>query len=99
MLSSPNNAKGEKMALKPPMTDLPIRTADSGFYRGFSLDVTVVSKVIISALVVWAIVWPIRSGEVLNGLNGFILENFAAWYIWTVGFFIWGWPSGPLRRG
>ena len=76
------------MALKPPITDLPIKTAETGFYRGFSIDVTVVSKVIISALVVWAIFWPVQSGAVLNGLNAFILGNFAAWYIWSVAFFI-----------
>ena len=76
------------MAPKPPITDLPIKTADSGFYRGFSIDVTVASKIIISAIVVWAIFWPTQSGTVLNGLNSFILSNFAAWYIWCVAFFI-----------
>lgn len=76
------------MALKPPLSELPIKTADSGFYRGFSVDVTVASKIIISALVVWAIFWPIQSGIVLNGLNGFILQNFASWYVWTVTLFV-----------
>jgi choline/carnitine/betaine transport len=76
------------MAIKPPITDLPIKTAETGFYRGFSIDVTVASKIIISAIVVWAIFWPTQSGNVLNGLNGFILGNFAAWYIWCVAFFI-----------
>ncbi len=37
---------------KPPLTDLPIKTADGGFYGGFSVNVTVVSKIIISVLVV-----------------------------------------------
>ena len=54
------------MALKPPLTDLPINTADSGFYGGFSVSVTVISKIIISCLVVWAIVWPEWAGEVLG---------------------------------
>ena len=76
------------MSIKPPLSVLPIKTAESGFYRGFSVDVTVISKIIISSLVVWAIFWPIQSGNVLNGLNGFILQNFAAWYIWTVALFI-----------
>ena len=44
------------MSIKPPLSDLPIKTAERGFYRGFSVDVTVVSKVIISVLVVWVIV-------------------------------------------
>ncbi|MEL6510557.1 MAG: BCCT family transporter [Pseudomonadota bacterium] len=76
------------MSIKPPLSDLPIKTADRGFYRGFSVDVTVVSKIIISALVVWAIFWPVQSGKVLNGLNSYILGNFAGWYIWVVAFFI-----------
>ena len=76
------------MSIQPPLSDLPIRTADSGFYRGFSVDVTVVSKVIISALVVWCIFWPTQAGNVLGNWNSIILGNFAAWYIWVVAFFI-----------
>ncbi|MFK7835849.1 MAG: BCCT family transporter [Sulfitobacter sp.] len=76
------------MALKPPLTELPINTADSGFYGGFSISVTVISKIIISCLVVWAIVWPEWAGEVLTAWNTVILANFAAWYIWTVAFFV-----------
>ena len=76
------------MALKPPLSDLPIKTADSGFYRGFSVDVTVISKLIISVLVVWCIFWPTQSGRVLGNLNSVILENAAAWYIWVVALFV-----------
>jgi choline/carnitine/betaine transport len=76
------------MALEPPLTDLPIETANTGFYRGFSVNVTVISKIIISILVVWAIVWPEWSGEVLGAWNQVILRNFAAWYIWVVAFFV-----------
>ncbi len=76
------------MALKPPLTELPINTADSGFYGGFSISVTVISKIIISCLVVWAIVWPQWAGEVLGAWNTVILANFATWYIWVVAFFI-----------
>lgn len=74
--------------MKPPLSELPIKTADTGFYGGFSVSVTVISKVIISILVVWAIVWPEWSGKVLGGWNQTILANFAAWYIWVVAFFI-----------
>ena len=76
------------MALKPPITDLPIKTANNGFYSGFSINVTVVSKIIIGALVVWAIVWPEWAGKVLSAWNTVILANFAAWYIWTVALFV-----------
>ncbi|MEO0766231.1 MAG: BCCT family transporter [Pseudomonadota bacterium] len=94
------------MAIKPPLTELPIKTADVGFYRGFSVNVTVISKIIISILVVWCIFWPTQSGKVLGGLNSVILANFAAWYIWVVAFFIivcFGlaiWPAaGKLNLG
>ncbi|MEM9967805.1 MAG: BCCT family transporter [Pseudomonadota bacterium] len=76
------------MALEPPLSDLPIKTADRGFYGGFSVSVTVVSKIILSALVVWAIVWPEWAGEVLGAWNSVILRNFASWYIWSVAFFV-----------
>ena len=84
----PAQQQGKTMSVKPPLTDLPIKTAESGFYRGFSVDVTVVSKVIISVLVVWCIFWPTQSGRILGDLNSVILANAAAWYIWTVALFV-----------
>lgn len=92
------------MDVKPPLTDLPINTADSGFYSGFSVNVAVASKIIISAIVVWAIVWPEWAGSVLSAWNTVILANFAAWYIWTVAFFIIAclglalWPAGGSMK-
>ena len=88
------------MAVKPALTDLPIATADSGFYAGFSHMVTICSKILIGGLVVWAIAFPEQSGAVLNGINGFILSSFGAWYIWTVTLFVLVciglaiWPAG-----
>ena len=76
------------MAQKPPLTDLPINTADSGFYAGFSRDVTIASKFIIGGLVIWAVAFPEQAGSVLNTFNSFILSNFATWYIWTVALFV-----------
>ncbi|MEM6695485.1 MAG: BCCT family transporter [Pseudomonadota bacterium] len=76
------------MAIKPPLSELPIKTADSGFYRGFSVNVTVVSKIIISMLVVWCIVCPTEAGTILGNWNTAILAQFAAWYIWVVAAFI-----------
>ena len=76
------------MALKPPLSELPIKTADNGFYRGFSVNVTVVSKIIISLLVVWCIVWPTQAGRILGDWNAAILAQFAAWYIWVVTGFV-----------
>ena len=76
------------MALKPPLSDLPIKTSEVGFYRGFSVNVTVISKIIISMLVVWCIFWPTQAGGVLSSWNGAILANFASWYIWVVAAFV-----------
>jgi choline/carnitine/betaine transport len=96
----------EEKDLSPPMTELDISTTTGGFYDGFSTAVTVPAKIIISIIVVWAIFWPVQSGAVLNGLNNVILQNFAAWYIWVVAFFIITclalaiWPAaGRLKLG
>lgn len=76
------------MSMQPPLSELPIKTADNGFYRGFSVNVTVVSKIIISVLVVWCIVWPVQAGKTLGDWNSVILANFASWYIWVVAAFV-----------
>lgn len=76
------------MAVKPPLVHLPIRTADAGFYKGFSRDVTITAKFLIGALVIWAVAFPDQAGGVLNTFNAFILGNFAAWYIWVVAVFV-----------
>ncbi len=76
------------MSINPPLTDLPIDTADSGFYKGFSQIVAVTSKLLIMGLVVWAVAFPEQSGAVLKSINAFILASFGAWYIWTVALFI-----------
>lgn len=94
------------MAIKPPLIDLPIRTATRGFYSGFSIDVTLASKVIIGLLVTWAVVWPDQAGAVLTGLNSFILSNFATWYVAAMAIFVLVcvllavWPAaGRLKMG
>lgn len=76
------------MTIKEALTDLPIETADSGFYSGFSKHVTLPSKFIISMLILWAVVFPEQSGPILNAINSFILSSFASWYIYVVAFFV-----------
>ena len=76
------------MAKEPPLMDLPIKTAEGGFYNGFSKDVTITAKILISALIIWAVAFPDNASSVLSGLNSFLLSSFAAWYIWAVAFFI-----------
>ncbi len=76
------------MSVKPPLMDLHIPTADSGFYAGFSRHVAIASKVIVGLLVIWAVAFPEQSGAVLNSINSFILANTASWYIWIVALFV-----------
>jgi len=76
------------MAKTPPLMELPIKTAEGGFYDGFSKDVTVTAKILVGALIVWAVAFPDNAASVLNGLNSFLLANFATWYIWVVAFFV-----------
>ena len=71
-----------------PLQHLPIETADKGFYNGFSMGVTLPSKIIVASLIVWAIAFPDQANGVLNSLNAFILDKFGAWYIWVVTFFV-----------
>ena len=94
------------MSVKPALTELPISTADAGFYRGFSRIVAITSKLFIGGLVVWALAFPEQSGAVLNGINAFILASFNFWYIWTVALFVLIciglalWPTaGRLKLG
>jgi choline/carnitine/betaine transport len=72
--------------IDPPMVDLPIKTASSGFYHGFSKVVSLTSKVIVSLLILWAIVFPGHAEETLKLANDTIIRAFAAWYIYLVAF-------------
>ncbi|WP_417812355.1 BCCT family transporter [Thalassospira alkalitolerans] len=76
------------MAKRPPLMELPIETADDGFYSGFNKHVAITSKILVSALIVWAISVPENAAAVLGVLNAFLLKGFAAWYIYIVAFFI-----------
>jgi choline/glycine/proline betaine transport protein len=94
------------MALKPPLMDLPIKTAVSGFYRGFTKDVTITAKILVGALIIWAVAFPDQAAAVLGSINGFILATFSYWYVYAMAFFVilcLGlaiWPaSGRLKLG
>lgn len=76
------------MVDQPPLMELPIKTADNGFYDGFSKTVTLTGKALIAALVIWAVAFPDNAGRILKGINGALLSGFATWYIWVVALFI-----------
>ncbi|CAD0187272.1 Glycine betaine transporter OpuD [Ruegeria sp. THAF57] len=76
------------MAKEPPLMELPIEVSEGGFYDGFSKDVTIASKILVGALIFWAIAFPENASVVLGAMNSFLLANFASWYTWVVAFFI-----------
>lgn len=76
------------MADKPPLMDLHIPTAKSGFYSGFAKSVAIPSKILVSALIVWAITVPDNAATVLSALNGQMLRSFASWYIYVAALFL-----------
>ncbi|WP_044007392.1 BCCT family transporter [Jannaschia sp. CCS1] len=43
------------MAIEPPITDLDIPTADSGFYKGFTKIVALTGKFLVAVLIIWAL--------------------------------------------
>ncbi|MEM9900201.1 MAG: BCCT family transporter [Pseudomonadota bacterium] len=94
------------MSIKPPLTDLPIRIAESGFYRGFTTDVTITAKILVGALILWAVAFPDQAGAVLGAMNKFILASFNYWYVYVMAFFVilcFGlalWPrAGRMKLG
>jgi choline/glycine/proline betaine transport protein len=76
------------MPIKPPVTDLPIRVAKSGFYRGFTKDVTITAKILVGGLILWAIAFPDQAASVLGTMNSIILASFNYWYVYSVAFFL-----------
>ncbi len=94
------------MPVKPPVTHLPIKVSQSGFYRGFTKDVTVTGKIIVGALILWAIAFPDQAASALGAVNSIILATFNYWYVYVMAFFVILcfalalWPAaGRLRLG
>ena len=72
--------------VEPPLIDLPIKTASRGFYDGFSREVTIPSKIIVSLLIMWAIFFPVSASETLTAANSSIIATFSGWYVYLVAF-------------
>jgi choline/carnitine/betaine transport len=94
------------MFTEPPITNLLIRVSKSGFYQGFSKNVTITAKLLVGALILWAIAFPENAAFVLGKLNALILAGFNYWYIYIMAFFVIFcftlalWPRiGRLRLG
>ncbi|AOL22805.1 choline/carnitine/betaine transport [Erythrobacter litoralis] len=74
--------------IDPPLVDLDIDTHDRGFYEGFSREVTIPGKVIVSLLIMWAIFFPVSANETLTAANSTIIATFGGWYVYLVAFLI-----------
>ncbi len=70
--------------ISPPLVELDINTHDRGFYDGFSREVTIPSKIIVSLIIMWAIFFPISANATLNVVNSSIVANFSGWYVYLV---------------
>jgi len=69
----------------PPLVDLPIETCDKGgFYDGFSRQVTIPSKIIVSLIIMWAIFFPVQANATLSAANSTIISTFSGWYVYLV---------------
>ena len=75
------------MSIKPPFTDLDIKTSDSGFYEGNSVPIALISKGIMVILVLWALILPENANKLLGAWNGSLLKGFNGFYIIAAGAF------------
>ncbi len=75
------------MSIKAPYTDVAVNTANDGFYKGNSVPIALISKGILVALVIWALVFPANANSVLGSLNSTLLKGFNQFYIIIVGLF------------
>ena len=69
-----------------PLTDLPIETAEKGFYQGYSTHVTIPGKVAIALLIGWVLLFPQQASKTLTMANTTIIAGFAGWYVYLVAF-------------
>ncbi|MGR3677335.1 MAG: BCCT family transporter, partial [Paracoccaceae bacterium] len=69
------------MSIKQPFTDLQIRKAGGGFYEGNSVEIALLSKGIMVALVLWALLFPANANGTLGSLNSQLLNIFNQFYI------------------
>jgi len=76
------------VSIKPPFTDVDIKTQDDGFYKDNSLPIALISKGIMVALVLWALIFPANANGTLGSINGQLLEIFNQFYILIVGAFV-----------
>lgn len=83
-----NKIEEEKVIIKPVVRNIRIELAEAGFYKGLNKFVTISSKVLIAALVLWPIISPDHALTVLQALNVALLNAFDTYYVYVVSFFL-----------
>lgn len=73
--------------VQPPFTDVEIKTSDKGFYQDYNVLISLVSKILVVALVIWAAVWAANANDLLGRINGDLLDIFNQFYIISAGIF------------
>ncbi len=76
------------MAIPPPLTDLKIKLAKNGFYKGFNPITTIGTKIILGLLVLWAVFFSKQAGALLLKIQGWSFEAFGPWYIYSMAFVV-----------
>ena len=74
--------------IAPPLVELEIDTHDKGFYDGFSREVTIPAKIIVSLIIMWAIFFPVNAMETLAVANSTIISAFSGWYVYLIAFLV-----------
>lgn len=89
----------QEWPIDPPMIDLPIDTHDRGFYDGFSREVTIPAKIIVTLIILWALfsaasetlfgasahdVFGASAEQTLAAANSSIIAQFSGWYVYMV---------------
>ncbi|MEP1421859.1 MAG: BCCT family transporter [Erythrobacter sp.] len=74
--------------IAPPLVELEIETHDKGFYDGFSREVTIPAKIIVSLIIMWAIFFPVNAMETLAVANSTIISAFSGWYVYLIAFLV-----------
>ncbi len=69
-------------------TNIKIKLAKSGFYKGLNRFITICSQAVIMMLVLWAAIFPDQALIVLNIANDALLNRFNTYYVWVVSFFL-----------
>ena len=61
---------------------------ERGFYTGLNPFVTILSKAVILALIIYAVVFPDAAVDTLSALNSILLRTFNFYYIYVVAIFL-----------